>query len=96
MPSDRLTPASAGKNCPDPSGSGGDPSSPGETVQEARIELGRPDVYVQRIQEITDGYGKGKPLTDNQIEHFNLDFADYREQIRQVQAQMQRQRGFSL
>jgi conjugative relaxase-like TrwC/TraI family protein len=60
------------------------------------IKLGRPQAYVQRIQEITEDYGKGKPLNENQRERLSQDFADYREQLRQVQAQKQRYRGFSL
>jgi conjugative relaxase-like TrwC/TraI family protein len=70
-----------------------------ETLREWKrtvIELGRPEAYVQRIQEITDDYGKGKPLNENQIERLNQDFADHREQLRQAQAQRQRQGGFSL
>jgi hypothetical protein len=58
------------------------------------IELGRPNVYVQRIQEITDDYGKGKPLNENQIESMSQDLVEYREQLRQ--AQVQQQRGFRL
>jgi hypothetical protein len=62
--------------------------------KQTAIQLGRPQGYVQRIQEITEDYRQGKPLTENQIERFNQDFADYREQVRQEQAQ-QRHRGFS-
>jgi conjugative relaxase-like TrwC/TraI family protein len=60
------------------------------------IHLGRSDGYVQRIQEITDDYRKNKLLKENQIEAINYDFAAYREQQREVQAQRQRQQGFSL
>jgi conjugative relaxase-like TrwC/TraI family protein len=62
--------------------------------KQTAIQLDRPQGYVERIQEITEEYRKGKPLTENQIERFNQDFADYREQVRQEQAQ-QRNRGFS-
>jgi hypothetical protein len=64
-----------------------------ETLQDwkqAVIGLGRPDVYVQRIQEIMDDHGKGKPLNENQIERLSQDLAEYREQLRQVQIQRQR------
>jgi conjugative relaxase-like TrwC/TraI family protein len=64
--------------------------------KQTAIKLGRPEAYVQRIQEITDDYKKNKPLNENQIEHMSQDFAAHREQIRQAEAQQQRQRGFSL
>jgi conjugative relaxase-like TrwC/TraI family protein len=73
-----------------------------ETLQkwkQTAIKLGRPDVYVQRIQEITEDYGKGKPLNENQIERMSQDLVDYREQFRQAQIQQQRSPrmgGFSL
>jgi conjugative relaxase-like TrwC/TraI family protein len=70
-----------------------------ETLREWKrtaIELGRPEAYVQRIQDIADDYGKGKPLNKNQIERMSQDLVDHREQLRQAQAQRQRQRGFSL
>jgi hypothetical protein len=60
------------------------------------IQLGRPEAYVQRIQEITEDYKKGQSLTENQRDRLGQDFTDYREQLRQVQVQQQRQRGFSL
>ena len=69
-----------------------------ETLQkwkQTAIQLGRPDVYVQRIQEITDDYSKGKPLNENQIERMSQDLVEHREQLRQAQAQKQRQQGFS-
>jgi hypothetical protein len=67
--------------------------------KQTAIELGRPEAYVQRIQEITDDYEKGKPLNENQIKRLSFDLADYREQFRQAQIQQQRsprQGGFSL
>ena len=64
--------------------------------KQTAIKLGRSDNYVQRIREITEDYGKGKPLNENQRERFSQDFADYRAQLRQVQAQKQQQQGFSL
>jgi conjugative relaxase-like TrwC/TraI family protein len=70
-----------------------------ETLQNWKrtaIQLGRPDAYVQRIQEITDDYGKGKPLNENQIERMSQDLVEHREQLRQAQIQQQRQGGFSL
>jgi conjugative relaxase-like TrwC/TraI family protein len=65
--------------------------------KQTAIELGRPQGYVQRIQEVTEDYRQGKPLTENQRERLSQDFTEYREQLRQAQAQQQqRQRGFSL
>jgi hypothetical protein len=63
------------------------------------IQLGRPEAYVQRIQEITEDYKKGQSLTENQRDRLGQDFTDYREQLRQAEVQQQRsprQRGFSL
>jgi chromosome segregation ATPase len=62
--------------------------------KQTAIQLGRPQGYVQRIQEITEDYRQGKPLTENQREHLTHDFSDYREQLRQKQSQQQN-RGFS-
>jgi PAS domain-containing protein len=60
------------------------------------IKLGRPQGYVQRIQEITEEYRQGKPLNENQRERMKQDLTAYQEQLRQVQVQQQRQGGFSL
>jgi hypothetical protein len=60
------------------------------------IKLGRPQTYVQRIQEITEDYRQGKPLNENQHERMKQDLTAYQEQLRQAQVQQQRQRGFSL
>lgn len=64
--------------------------------EQTAIKLGRPQAYVQRIQEVTEDYGKGKPLTENQVDCLNQDFADYRERLRQEKAQQRQQGGFSL
>jgi conjugative relaxase-like TrwC/TraI family protein len=67
--------------------------------KQTAIKLGRPNVYVQRIQEITDDYGKGKPLNEKQIERMSQDLVEHREQLRQAQIQQQRSPrmgGFSL
>jgi conjugative relaxase-like TrwC/TraI family protein len=65
------------------------------------IKLGRPQAYVQRIQEITEEYRQGKPLNENQHERMKQDWTAYQEQLRQAQVQQQKQRsprqgGFSL
>jgi hypothetical protein len=67
--------------------------------QQMAIRLGRPQGYVQRIQEITEEYKQGKPLTDQQHERMKQDLMDYQEQLRQAQVQKQRSPrmgGFSL
>lgn len=55
------------------------------------IKLGRPQAYVQRIQEITEEYRQGKPLTENQNERMKQNLTAYQGQLRQVQVQQQRQ-----
>jgi hypothetical protein len=60
--------------------------------QQIAIRLGRPEGYVQRIQEITQDYGRGQSLTEKQVDRLSQDFTDYRELMRQVQIQQQ-QRG---
>jgi conjugative relaxase-like TrwC/TraI family protein len=60
--------------------------------QQIAIRLGRPEGYIQRIQEITQDYGRGQSLTEKQVDRLSQDFIDYREQTRQMQIQ---QRGFS-
>ena len=63
------------------------------------IKLGRPQAYVQRIQEITEDYRQGKPLSENQHERMKQDLTAYQEQLRQAQVQQQRSPrmgGFSL
>jgi hypothetical protein len=73
-----------------------------KTLQEWKqvaIKLGRSDDYVHRIQEITEDYGKGQPLNENQIERLSQDLSNHREQLRQAQVQKQRSPrmgGFSL
>ncbi|NJR65783.1 MAG: hypothetical protein HC772_11375, partial [Leptolyngbyaceae cyanobacterium CRU_2_3] len=64
--------------------------------QQMAIKLGRPQTYVQRIQEITEEYRQGKLLNENQRERMKQDLTAYQEQLRQAQVQQQRQRGFSL
>jgi hypothetical protein len=49
------------------------------------IKLGRPQTYVQRIQEITEDYRQGKLLTKNQHERMKQDLTAYQEQLRQAQ-----------
>jgi hypothetical protein len=61
--------------------------------QQIAIRLGRPDGYIQRIQEIIQDYGRGQPVTENQVDRLSQDFTDYREQTRQMQ--VRQQRGFS-
>ena len=57
------------------------------------IKLGRPQTYVQRIQAITEEYRRGKPLNENQHERMKQDLTAYQEQLRQAQAQQQKQRS---
>ncbi|MGA7932444.1 MAG: hypothetical protein WCA35_02580, partial [Kovacikia sp.] len=54
------------------------------------IQLGRPDEYVRRIEEITEERGMDKPLTEHQLNYMKQDSAAYQERMRQVEVQKQR------
>ena len=59
--------------------------------QQTAIQLGRPQAYVTRIQEITEDYRQGKPLNESQRERLGQDYAEHQAHLRQAQV---RQGGF--
>src|SRR5579883_185561 len=62
--------------------------------EQIAIALGRPGDYVEKIQQITDSYERGLPLSKKAIEACVQDTEDYH---RQIQAQTQRRsRGLRL